>query len=101
MAELGPKSDLGRLVTITYSSFVLFATPIIAPGNKLVSFVFQSDGTESDTLPSGLFTRTLADVWLVVGVGVDVDVGVDVGVDVDEQAATTIIKAAINPMVRQ
>jgi hypothetical protein len=67
---------------------VLFATPIIAPGYKLVSFVFQSDGTESDTLPSGLFTRTLADDWLgadvIVGAGVGVTVSVGVGVVVTE-----------------
>jgi len=30
-----------------------------------------------------------------------VDVGVDVDVDVAEQDAMTIVKAAINPMVRQ
>jgi hypothetical protein len=75
---------LDFLVTITYSSFVLFATPIIDPGYKLVSFVFQSDGTDSDTLPSGLFTRTSADDWLgvdvIVGTGVTVSVGVGVAV---------------------
>jgi hypothetical protein len=63
---------------------VLFATPIIDPGYKLVSFVFQSDGTESDTLPSALFTRTSADDWLgvdvIVGAGVRVSVGVGVAV---------------------
>jgi hypothetical protein len=40
---------------------VLLETPIMADGYGLVSLVFHTDGTDTDTLPSALFTRTYPD----------------------------------------
>ena len=44
---------------------MLLETPIMADGYGFLSFVFQSPGTDSDTLPSALFTKTFPDDALV------------------------------------